>query len=79
MSAMFNLQLADREDGASARYVPWLGTLILAFLCLIASTCQSWAADYDVDLALRFEVPGTQAHLGVDLIKDVAPTSMRWD
>jgi hypothetical protein len=37
------------EVGASARYVPLLGTLILFLFCLLASTGRSWADDYDVD------------------------------
>jgi hypothetical protein len=34
---------------ASARGVPWLTALSLFFFCLLASTSQSWAGDYDVD------------------------------
>lgn len=56
VTTMFDTQLASGElsgGGASGRRVPWLGPLILFFLCLLASTSQSWAADYDVDFGVE--------------------------
>lgn len=47
------------EGGACARHVPWLGTFSLFFFCLLASTGQSWAGDYDVDYGA--EVRGAEA------------------
>jgi|SRR5579871_5999648 len=41
------------ESDASAHHIPWLVTLSLFFFCLLASTSQSWADDYDVDFGVE--------------------------
>jgi hypothetical protein len=71
VTAMFNMQFASgdlSEGGASARHVPWLGALSLFFFCLLASTSQSWADDYDVDFGA--EVRG---------VKDAGSVTCRFD
>ena len=56
------------EVDASGRRVPWLGTLISFFFCLLVSTSQSWAEDYDVDFGA--EVRGA---------KDAGSVACRFD
>lgn len=41
------------ESDASARQIPCLVILSLVFFCLLASTGQSWADDYDVDFGVE--------------------------
>ena len=46
------------ERDASSRRVAGLGTVILSFLCLLASTSQPWADDYAIDFGV--EVRGAE-------------------
>jgi len=56
VTTIFNMQFTRgdlSESDASARHIPWLVTLSLFFFCLLASTSQSWADDYDVDFGVE--------------------------